>query len=501
MKEKKLGFKYPFIGSHDIDGFLGIFTDNLVNMLLIVFLCRNSGLSNSLIFSTILPGAAISVFSGNIFYSHMAKKLALKEKRSDVTALPYGINTVSLIAFHFMIIKPVALATGNPFLAWKVGVAACFISGIIEALGAFIGEKIRKLTPSAALLASIAGVALVFLATEHFVKAWAKPIIVAIPFAIVLVDYFSRVKLPLRLPAGLIALVSGTLVAWFSGAMDASTLSASLGSIGFQVPSFKITQVLEGFSIILPYLSVAVSMGVISFIATIQNLESAKVAGDNYKSFPSMLANGIGTIIGAVFGNPFPTTVYIGHPGWKALGARSGYSVLNGTVMVIVSLTGLMHLISSAIPKEAGYPILIWVGIVMSSQAFGRDFSKYLPAVALGFIPAIASWGSVLLSTFGISYASIISHPTHSGIALLGEGVFISSVLISATCIMLIDKKFLKACFWILPASVFSFFGVIHSPKMGVGAGFKFSIFYLVLAGVFFLIYLKEKYAGDKAEQ
>lgn len=502
MNEKNK-LHYPWVSWADVDGFLGIFIDNLVNMILIVFLCKDTGIPDKIIFGVILPGAALSVLSGNIFYSYMARKLAHKENRTDVTALPYGINTLSLIAFHFMIIKPVALATGNPVFAWKVGIAACFLSGIVEGLGAFIGEKVRKLTPSPALLAAIAGIALVFLGSDHFIQSWAKPFVFAIPFAIILLEYFSKIKFPFKIPAGIIALTAGTLAAWLTGSMNGEALSRSLGSIGLQIPVPQLISLFEGFSNILPYILVAVMMGIISFVATIQNLESAKIAGDNYPAFPAMMMNGIGTLVGAVFGNPFPTTVYIGHPGWKAIGARSGYSILNGSMMTLVSLTGIMHLLSALVPKEAGYPILIWVGLVITSQAFSGNSMKYGQVIALGLIPAIAGWGGVLLSNFGVTPDIIAGHPTHSAIVALGEGSFISAMLIVAMGIFLLEKQYLKACFWTIPAIIFSFFGLIHSKTMGIAAGWRFSVFYFICGLVFLLAYLKERYLKtlDENEQ
>lgn len=484
---------YPWIAAHDIDGFLGIFIDNLVNMLLIVVLCTSVKIPSNIIFGIILPGAALSVLSGNIFYSYRARLLAKRENRTDVTALPYGINTVSLIAFHFMIIKPVASATGDPIFAWKVGIAACFISGIIEALGAFIGEKVRKITPTPALLAAIAGIALVFLGADHFIKAWAKPLVIAIPFAVVLLEYFSRIKLPFKIPAGLVALVAGIIVAWSTGKMDSVALSKSISSIGFNIPVPKIAALIEGFKQIIPYIMVAFSMGLLSFVATIQNLESASKAGDNYKAFPSMMMNGVGTLIGAFLGNPFPTTVYIGHPGWKALGARSGYSILNGAVMTIISVTGLMHLFSSLIPIEAGYPIIIWVGIVITSQAFSDNNKKYSPAIALGLLPAIAGWGVALLSNFKVSIPTILSNPSYNAIVFLGEGALISSMFIVAMGVYIIDKNYLKAFFWSIPASILSFFGFIHSGVIKFAIGWKFSLFYLTCGIIFLLAHFKNK--------
>jgi hypothetical protein len=57
----------------------------------------------------ILPGAAVSLLIGNVFYALQAHWVARREKRSDVTALPYGINTPSLLVYVFFVMGPTSL--------------------------------------------------------------------------------------------------------------------------------------------------------------------------------------------------------------------------------------------------------------------------------------------------------------------------------------------------------------------------------------------------------
>ncbi len=328
------------------------------------------------------------MLAGNIFYSWQARRLARREGRDDVTALPYGINTVSLFAYFSFIIAPVYLQTKDASLAWKVGVAACLVSGVFEGLGAFVGERLRRVTPRAALLSTLAGIAIAFIALNHVFPLWEKPLIAFVPLAFILIEYFSRARLPFGIPAGLYALVCGGAIAWGMGAMDAGALVRSLDGVALCLPSPAFAVMLRGLSDILPYLSVAVPMGLLSFFGTLQNIESAAAAGDEFPATPALAMNGVGTVVGALFGSPFPTTVYIGHPGWKALGARSAYSVINGAVMTVLCISGLIGVIASLIPLDAGYPILLWIGIVITAQAFQSTPREHAPAVALGLMPA-----------------------------------------------------------------------------------------------------------------
>jgi len=497
---------YPLFVRSDLDGFIGLFIDNLVNLLIITGMCLSIGMPASLVFGRMLPGTATAVLAGNIFYSWQAHRLAKRERRSDVTALPYGINTVSLFAFFTLIIAPVYIQTKNADFAWKVGVISCFISGFFEGIGAFVGDKLRKITPRAALLSTLAGIAISFIALDQTIKIWEKPLIAFIPLALIMAEYFSHVKLPFRIPAGFYALMVGSAIAWSTGAMDAEKLYQSTKDVTLYAPGFYLFDIFNGISTrdVLPYLSIAIPMGVMSFFGTLQNLESASAAGDTYPAMPTLLMNGIGTIIGSFFGSPFPTTVYIGHPGWKGLGARSGYSIINGAVMTIICFTGLMSVVVSAVPLEAGFPILLWIGVIITAQAFQTTPSNHAPAVALGLMPSIAAWGLSILRQFinvdgnyttqQINDIITRSLPHLKGILVFSEGALFSAMFLSAVAVYLIEKDFLKSFFWTLPLILFSYVGLIHSHEIGCGQNRDIALGYIFFAIIFIAVYLYNRY-------
>ncbi|HMZ61003.1 MAG TPA: NCS2 family permease, partial [Leptospiraceae bacterium] len=166
----------------DIDGLFGLMLDNLIQLLVLVGLCIGvCGFPAEFVFKVILPGVACSLVVGNVFYSWQAAKLAEKEGRSDVTALPYGINTVSMFAFIFFVMMPVYMNTKDYKLAWKVGLLACFLSGLIEVAGSFIAEFIRKHTPRAAMLSALCGIAITFISMDFFIKTFQRPILAFLP--------------------------------------------------------------------------------------------------------------------------------------------------------------------------------------------------------------------------------------------------------------------------------------------------------------------------------
>lgn len=213
----------------DLDGFFGLFVDNLIQLILIVVLCGTVlQMPDEMIFGRILPGVAVSLLIGNLFYAFQARKLALQTGLAGVTALPYGVNTVSLFAFILFVMKPVLAQTDDVELAWRVGLAACLGSGLIEFGGAFIAGWVKRITPRAALLATLAGIAITFISMDFCFRIFADPLVGFVPLAFILIQYIGRVRMPASIPAGLVAVVFGTLLAWSLGRMDSNILIDAL---------------------------------------------------------------------------------------------------------------------------------------------------------------------------------------------------------------------------------------------------------------------------------
>jgi len=394
----------------DLDGFLGLGLDNLIQILLILGLCRGVlGYPDTLLLGTILPATGISLLVGNGAYAVQAYRLARLEGRSDRTALPYGINTVSLFAYVFLVMLPVklaALAAGLDEaaavqLSWQAGLVACLGSGLIEASGAFCAQLLRRWLPRAALLSTLAGIALGYIALGFLLRTYAQPVVGLTVLAVILATYYGRLQLPI--PGGLLAVLVGMALAWGTGLikLDPQTWSNQVAQVGLQLPHLELGALWQARGQLMPWLGVIVPMGLFNLLGSLQNIESAEAAGDRYPVRSSMLINGIGTIAAAALGSCFPTTIYIGHPGWKAMGARIGYSWLNGVVMAIACLLGLFGVVSQLVPIEAGMAIVLYIGLVIAAQAFQATPSAHAPAVALG--QAIGRWGNFFNSeAFGL---------------------------------------------------------------------------------------------------
>lgn len=472
----------------DIDGFFGLALDNLVQLLLINSLCKFVlGFPDELLYGRILPGAAVSLLVGNIFYARQAMALARATGRSDVCALPYGINTVSLLSYVFLVMLPVKIAAtmqGRPdaaHLAWQAGLSACFGSALITMLGSLVAERVRKATPRAALLSTLSGIALGFISLGFLFRTFAHPIVGLATLAVVMLTYFGRVKFKGGLPGGLVAVALGSVLAWGTKLAPVGQPSTQLG---LHLPVPVIVALLQGLSsgYLLQFLSVIVPIALFDLIGSLQNVESAEAAGDSYPTRPSLLMNGMGALIASLFGSCFPTTIYIGHPGWKALGARAGYSILNGAFVTLVCLSGTLGYIAWAVPIDAGMAIVLWIGLVITAQAFQATPKEHAPAVVLGILPGVAAWGALLAKsglrigglgsaekpfTEGLYAAFRATDTFIEGAFALERGFIFTSMLLAASTVCVIERRFVQAGLWCLLGSALSLTGLLHSYAMG----------------------------------
>ena len=462
----------------DLDGFFGLALDNLVQLLVIDALCRFVlGFEPELVYGRVLPGAAMSILAGNLFYSWQAMRLARETGRDDVCALPYGINTPSVFAYVFLVMLPVKIATGSSEAAWQAGLVACLGSGLIELTGAFGADWLRRNVPRAALLSTLAGIALTFISLGFLFRTFQSPVVGLVTFGVVSLVYFGRLRFKGGVPGGLVAVVLGTALAWLTGL---APVGEGFAAPGLYLPVPVVGELVAALSsgYALTYASVIVPMGLFNLVGSLQNLESAEAAGDTFPTAPSLAANGAGTVVAALFGSCFPTTIYIGHPGWKALGARIGYSWLDGIVMTAICLTGTLGMLAWAVPIEAGMAIVLWIGIVIAAQAFQATPRAHAPAVVIGFLPGVAAWGALVIkgalraaqgvwggedAVFSdVSEALVRSELWPGGVFGLEQGFIFTAMILAAATVAVIEGRFKLAAAWMGAGAVLSWFGLMH---------------------------------------
>src|SRR6201993_4355967 len=394
---------------------------------------------------------------------------------------------------------PIYLKTHDPVLAWQSGLVWCLVIGAIVLLGAFVGPTVRKYTPRAAMLGTLAGISIAFISMRPAFLGWEDPWLFMLSLTIVLVSWLAGVRLPYGLPGGLAAVVLGTVLAWLAKLvhldelMQPGEVVSAFSQFGLRLP-YPSTDFAKALGDIGPLLVTAVPLGIYNFTEGMNNVESAAAAGDDYSLRQILLADGTGAIVGAVLGSPFPPAVYIGHPGWKAVGGRIGYSLATGVVIGIVCFLGLTALLLAVIPLVAILPILLYIGLVIGAQAFQATPARHAPAVVLAILPNVAAWAQTaidgVLGAAGTSAEQLgmaklgAAGVVYHGMALLGGGAVRAGLILGAVAAFIIDRKFDWAALFAGAGSILAFFGFIHGTSLGIGSSTPVAVGYLLVAGV-----------------
>lgn len=484
MAEQKV--HYPWFKKEDIDGFFALFQNNLANFVLIAVILIGMGYPTSIVYGRVIPGAAVSVLFGNVYYAYMANRLAQKEGRTDVTALSYGISTPVMFVYLFGVMGPALAFTGDAEIAWRIGLAACFFGGVVEVAGSFIGNWVRKTLPRASMLGALAGVAFTFIGGELFFRVYEMPMIGLIVLAIIIVGLIAKKTMPFKLPASLFAIIIGTVLAYALREMDVSQIAEGMGTVGFY-PFLPTLGFIEGFQFLMGpmvgLVAILLPISIYNFIETMNNVEAMASAGDDYSAKECMLVDGCGIMLGSLFGGVFPTTVYIASVGSKWMNAGRGYSILNGAVFMVASLFGIVAALSRIIPVPVIAPILVFVGISMVAQTFAAVPQRHFPAVVIAMFPY---FGNYLMTRFNNAAGEVVAGIS-SGIVPLGQGAMFAGLIWGAIVVYIIDNEFNKAAYTALIAAALAATGFMHAPKLTLFYDYKFVAGYVIMAIMFFV--------------
>src|SRR5690349_547686 len=440
----------------DWNGFFGLFTNVALNVIVLTGLCLGVvNLPADTVYGRILPALGIALPIGNLYYAYLAYKLAQRERRTDVTAMPYGPSVPHMFIVVFVIMLPIYLATNDPLTAWAAGLAWSFIIGLIVLVGAFVGPYIRRYTPQAAMLGTLAGISIAFISMRPAAQMW-EALWIALPvMVIILIGFFTDLKLPGNIPVGLAALLVGTAIGWIGGYMSAPDVVSAAQNVAISLPTADFARLGQGLADVAPLLATAIPLGIYNFTEGMTNVESAAVAGDEYNLRSILLADGAGAVVGSVLGCPFPPAVYIGHPGWKAAGGRTSYSLASGVVIALMCFLGLFGLLGALLPLPAIVPILLYIGLLIGAQAFQETPKRHAVAVVFALIPNIASWASGLIDNALVAAGTTAAQVgeaaltnaglVYEGLKLLGGGAILAGLVLGAIVAFVIDKQFVSA--------------------------------------------------------
>jgi AGZA family xanthine/uracil permease-like MFS transporter len=398
--------------------------------------------------------------------------------RADVTAMPFGIDTPSLFGMVFGVLGPAMLATRDPVLAWKIGMAVTVAMGVVKLLLAWGGDWVRRTLPRAALLGSIAGVAILLIAFLPSLRIFADPLVGLTSLVLVLAALVGGVRMPFGLPGALFGVATATAVYWGRGFLGLGPAhAAAVGGPGLALP-WPTLAWLGATDAALGYLPLALPFAVATVIGGIDNTESAAAAGDEYRARDVLLTEALATIVAGCAGGVIQNTPYIGHPAYKAMGARTGYTLATALVIGVGAALGVVSLLVSLLPEAAVAPILVFIGLSITSQAFLASPARHAPAVALAFLPAVAQvvliLANQLLAGVGRQAADLTGQgrAAFDTLLVLGNGFVLTALLWATALTLVIERRLGAAAGVLLVAAAATSCGFIHSP-LPTGAVFS----------------------------
>jgi AGZA family xanthine/uracil permease-like MFS transporter len=520
----KSNFKPVLWTPGDWNAFFGFGTNILVNMLVLTGLLRFVlKMPDSLVFGRILPALGLMMCLSTFYYAWLAYRLAQRTGRSDVCALPSGVSVPHMFIVTFVIMLPITIKTGDPMKGWAAGLVWVFFQSFILMIGGFIAPVIRKITPRAALLGTLAGVSVTFISMRPALEMYMTPQIGLVCFAIILASWFGGIRYYKGIPAGLVAIAVGMIIAWGSnlfglglGGLSVKGVGDAFASFGFSVPIPAVGQVFSGFEFLGVILVTAIPFGIYDLVEAMDNVESAEAAGDEYPTTRVLTADGVVSLIGCLMGNPFINAVYIGHPGWKAMGGRIGYSAATGIMVVVLSWFGIISVLLALVPVVAISPILLYIGMLIGAQAFQTTPVKHAPAIVLALTPHLAAWAKLQIDTMlgstinaaqavgamapdkvvAVKTAAIAALPQqgvlYHGLEVMGGGSILTGLVLGAIGVFVIERDFVKASAFALSGAVLTYFGFMHGEAVGFGGGLgvtpSVALAYAVVAAGFYAV-------------
>ena len=463
-------------GAGDINAFFGLTLDNLLNLVVLTgILVGVFGFPVEFALTHMVPGTALGVLFGDVVYSWLAVRLARRTGRSDVTAMPLGLDTPSTIGIALVVLGPsYAGARGEgldehsaAMVAWQVGMATMVFMGLVKLAFAFVGDWIRRTVPTAGLLGSIGGIGLALLAFFPLLEIFRAPIAGMVALGLVVYGLMASRKLPLRLPAAFAAVLAGTLLYHGLGPLDllGTPYEAPVLSLSPALPMPTLGFV-AGLGEAIRYLPVAVPFGILTIVGGINVTESARVAGDDYSTRDILLTEAAATLVAGLFGGVAQSTPYIGHPAYKRMGGRVGYTLATGLFIGLGGMLGLVQFVVRLVPQAAVTPILLFIGLEILAQAQQQSPARHAAAVGLALLPSVAELVRIVVAGFGHVDPSALEGQAAERlemVMLLGRGFIVTAMLWGAAAAHVIDGRLRTAGLYMILCALLTLFGLIHS--------------------------------------
>ncbi|MEX0819973.1 MAG: permease, partial [Pirellulaceae bacterium] len=226
----------------------------------------------------------------------------------------------------------------------------------------------------------------------------------------------------------------------------------------------------------LQYLPIVIPFALATVVGGIDCTESAAAAGDDFDTRQVIGVEAFATIVASLCGGVIQTTPYIGHPAYKAMGGRAAYTLATALFVGGAGLLGYFGYLYAIIPKATVFPILVFIGLEITSQSFQATAKKHYAAVVLACVPALAALALIFIDKiFGElrqqdvaieSLSASLQLELHT-VRVLASGFIVTSLLWASGLAAIIDRRLNVAAIYFAIAAVCSLFGIIHSPLPG----------------------------------
>jgi AGZA family xanthine/uracil permease-like MFS transporter len=422
-----------------------------------------------------IPGTALGVLVGDLLYTWLAFRLAKKSGRTDVTAMPLGLDTPSTIGIALVVLGPVFLkgkAEGlgdeaAALVAWQVGMAIMIVMGVVKLLFSFVGDWVRRTVPAAGLLGSLGGIGLALLGFFPLQEIFRAPVVGLLATGVVIYGLLAGRELPGRLPAAFAAVFLGAVLYHVLGRTGGLGMAYHppdvVASFSFPLPTLGFW---DGLSKAIDYLPVAIPFGLLTIVGGVNVTESARMAGDDYATRDILLVEAFATLIAGICGGVAQSTPYIGHPAYKRMGGRAGYTLFAGIFVGLGGMLGMVQFLVQVVPQVAVTPILLFIGLEILSQSFRESPARHAGAVGLALLPSVAELVRIVVAGFGLTDPSALPADQADKlliINMLGHGFIITALLWGAIVAEVVDGKRRAAGAYLLVSAVLTLVGLIHS--------------------------------------
>ena len=499
--------RYAWAQRGDTNAFFGLILDNVAVMIFLLGFVTSASpasdnhFSRDFVFTHMIPGTALGVVVGDLIYTWLAFRLARRSGRSDVTAMPLGLDTPSTIAVGTLILLP-SLKYGVEYygyehgqamvFAWHVGAVLLAMIGICKSIVAPLGTAVRHWVPRAGLLGSLAGIALALIA---LVPLWQQiasvPLVGLATLVVILVTLVAHHPLPGRIPGALVAVLLGvllyTIFQWLGPGLHTTFVpppprqEMAVWRLPEYFPVFAQHWLWwqRVFAHAAAQLPVMLPFALATIVGGIDCTESAAAAGDEYDTRSILWTEGLASVLAGLFGGVIQTTPYIGQPAYKAMGGRAAYTLATAIFIGLAGgFGGFAHLFEW-LPEAACFPVLVFVGLEIGAQSFRATPTRHYPAMALAILPALAYMALIPLDIALGAERQPMPYAASMILALrcLASGFIVTSLLWASALAAVLDRQMFRSAGFLGAAAACSLVGVIHSPLSPAVIGWPWAVY------------------------